>query len=130
MKLKHFVLAMAIVMAVALTGCSAGRESNSTAPVNPTNSMTSDYDSRVSANSDYGTGSSAGLGDSAYPSSAVGDKDANGHVSDDYYQNNVTGAPSNGNSVIDDIGDAAGDLVQGAGNAIDDAANGVGRAMR
>lgn len=134
MKLKHFVLSMAVVMAVALTGCSAGRESNSTAPVDPTNtnSMTSDYDSRASANNDYGAGggSGAGLDDGTYPSGAVGGDNADGHVSDNYYQNNVSGTPSNGDNVIDDIGDAAGDLARGAGNAIGNAANDVGRAMR
>ena len=132
MKLKHFVLFMAVMMAVALTGCSAGRESNSMAPVDPTNSMTSDYDSRASANNDYGAGadSGAGLNDGSYPSSAVGGSSSDGHVSDDYYQNNVSGAPSNGDNVIDDIGDAAGDLARGAGNVIGNAANDIGRAMR
>lgn len=134
MKLKHIALSMAIVMAVALTGCSAGRENNSMAPVDPTNSMTSDYDSRASANNDYGAGagSDAGLNNGSYPSSAVGGSNADGHVSDGYNPNNVSGAPTNGDgdNVIDDIGDAAGDLVQGAGNAIGNAANDVGRAMR
>lgn len=137
MKLNYFALSMAAVMAMALAGCSAGRENDNNVSDYPTNSVTSDYDDRASA----------GMDDSEYYSDNVGGgQDDEGHVSDDYYQNNVSGNggnpanggnSSNGNNVMDDIGDAAGDLARGAGNvvrdagdAIGDAANDVGRAMR
>lgn len=126
MKLKSLFFAMVFVMAMALTGCSASREDNGTASAAPTNS--------------------AGVNDGAYYSDNVGAGQNDGHVSDDYYQNNVSGNggnpanrgnSSNGENVMDDIGDAAGDLARGAGNvvrdagdAIGDAAGNVGRAMR
>ena len=127
MKQKYFALILACLMAMALTGCSASRDKDSTVSSDPANSVTSDYDGQVSA----------GMDDGAYYSDNVGD---DGHVSDDYYQNNVSGdgsRPSTEGGVMDDIGDAAGDMARGtrdvvrsAGDAIGDAANNVGRAMR
>jgi len=111
MKLKYFTLAMACAMALALTGCSANRDVDNTDPVQPTNSASASQSDRPSA----------GVGGGAQHS-----PDANG-------AQNSAGM----GDAIDDIGDAAGDVVQGAGNAIDDvgdaigdAANSAGRAMR
>lgn len=130
MKLKYFALSMAFLMAVALTGCSANRDKDSTASSSPAQSAASDYDDRASA----------GMGDGAYYSDNAGGTMDNGHASGDYGQNDVSGGgsrPSDGGGVMDDIGDAAGDLARGAGdvargagNAIGNAANDVGRAMR
>lgn len=130
MKQKYFALSLACLMAMALTGCSASRDKDSAASSDPTHSMTSDYDGQASA----------GMDDGAYYSDNAGTDRDDGHVSDDYYQNNVAGdgsRPSTGGGVMDNIGDAAGDMVRGAGDvvrgagdAIGDAANDVGRAMR
>ncbi|MCI8697732.1 MAG: hypothetical protein HFF29_01295 [Oscillospiraceae bacterium] len=117
MKLKYFALFMAVVMAMALTGCSANRDKDSAASDYPVNSPTSDYEDR----------SSAGLDDGAYYSDNVGGD----------YGDAPGASPYHSDGVIDDIGDAAGDLARGAGDAvrdvgdaIGDAAGGVGRAMR
>ena len=117
MKLKYFALFMAVVMAMALTGCSANRDKDSTASDYPANNPTSDYEDR----------SSAGLDDGAYYSDNVGGD----------YGDAPGASPYHSDGVIDDIGDAAGDLARGAGDAvrdvgdaIGDAAGGVGRAMR
>lgn len=128
MKLKYFVLAMACVMALALTGCSANNDVNSTAPVTNTDSGSGGQNDRPSADIG-GAQNSADVGGGAQNSSDV----------DDDAQNSagVGGkARSGAGSVIDDIGDAVGDTARGAGNAIGnmgdaigDAANGAGRAM-
>lgn len=125
MKVKYFALAAAL--ALALTGCSANRESNSADPVQPTNSMGADRNNQTNSpdirddayNSDglIGDGPSAGIG---------GGMDDSG----------VGRSRSHVGNAVDDIGDAAGDLARGAGNvardagnAIGDAANDIGRAM-
>lgn len=128
MKQKYFALAAACAVALALTGCSAGRNDNSAEPVAPTNSLTADSNDRASAGvpNDAAQGGGAG-GTNAKPENS-------------YHQNNVPGSesmPSDGDGLVDDIGDAAGDvargagdMVRGAGNAIGDAAGDVDRAMR
>lgn len=130
MKLKYFALSMAFVMAVALTGCSAGNNTDSSAPVEPTDSA-SVNSVRPSTGVDGDTQNSASIGSGAQNSAGVGGNSG---------QNSVSGAGNNGSvgdDVIDDIGDAAGDLargagnvVRGAGNAIGNAANDIGGAMR
>ena len=123
MKQKYFALVMAFAMALALTGCSAGRNDNN-AEVQSTNSMTSDAGDRASA----GVGdaqNSAGLNNDAAQGGGAGGTN--------YDQNNVDGTgmnPSDGDDVIDDIGDAAGDLTRGVGNAARSAGNAVGNATR
>lgn len=116
MKLKYFALAMACAMVLALAGCSANRDVNSGAPVQPTNSASAGESGRPGSENSPDVGgdmqNSAGVGDSGRARSGAG-------------------------NVMDDIGDAAGDLARGAGNAardvgdaIGDAANGAGRAVR
>ena len=66
MKKKHFVLALALVLALVLTGCSANRENNSD-PVNPTNSVSGNNGGQNSGaqHSDTANGgvqNSAGIG--------------------------------------------------------------------
>lgn len=137
MKQKYYVFAIACVMALSLTGCFASRDDeNSSAPVEPTHSMPSDYSSYppsagmddVRNSAGVGTGNDAMQGGGA---GGTNDQDNNG-LPDDVDIQNYTGG-----GVGDDIGDAAGDLTRGAGNvirdagdAIGDAANDVGRAMR
>lgn len=131
MKLKYLALSTALMMALALTGCSASRDNNSAAPVNPTNSAALDDNSRASASSEYGAENSAGLDDGAYSSDAVGSGNGGGRTGDNYGQNNVSGTSrsrSSGTDVIDDIGNAAGDLARSAGNVVRDAGNAIGNA--
>lgn len=135
MKLKLFVLSMACVMAAALVGCSAGRDDDSATSEQPTNSMFTDQNDRASTRPDYDANHSDSM-DDAYQSDGMDDYYNNG----DYGQNDDYGAGrsrTGRNNAVDDIGDAAGDLVRGAGNAvrdagdaIGDAANNVGRAVR
>ena len=122
MKKRRFALALAFVLALALTGCSANREKHSD-PVEATDHMTDPDNSAGMGGNDAMQGGGAGgtndLDNDGLPDG--GDRDG---VND-------------GDKVVDDIGDAAGDLARGAGDvvrdagdAIGDAANDVGRAMR
>ena len=138
MKVKY--LALAAVLALALTGCSANREDNSADPVQPTNSVGADRDGYVTPgmdgdayNSDglIGNGPSAGVGGGMDGSLGTGSDAAQGGGA-----GGMGRSRSHTGNVVDDIGDAAGDLARGAGNAvrdacdaIGDAANDIGRAM-
>lgn len=146
MKLKSFALSMACVMAVTLTGCSANRDTNSTAPTQPSNSVPADNGDRASAGINGTDQNSAGIDDARHSSSVqnsanVGNDAAQGGgaggTNDRNNDGNPDRVPSNSGNMVDDIGDAAGDLARGAGNAVRDAgnaignaANDVGRAMR
>lgn len=122
MKTRRFALAMALVFALALTGCSANRAENSS-PVEPTHTTPGAAHSDSNGGSDAMEGGGAG---------GTNDQNNDGHP------DGTAGVDSQGgNSALDDIGDAAGDMargagdmIRGAGDAIGDAANGVGRAMR
>ena len=132
MKLKSLFFAMAFVMAVALTGCSAGRDDNSAAPVNPTNSVSVDNNAGSSAGMDDNAQGSAGLA-SANPSGGADGVQGGGTAGNNYYNDSVTGNgshPPKSSGAMDDIGNAAGDAARSVGDAIGNAANGVGRAMR
>lgn len=120
MKKRHFALAVAFVFALALTGCSANRDEEHSAPVEPTYTQPGASHTVPSGGSDAMEGGGAG---------GTNDRDNNG-LPDGGTVNDGAG------NAVDDIGDAAGDLTRGAGNvirdagnAIGDAANGVGRAM-
>ena len=143
MKLKFFAVAMAFVMAVALTGCFAGREESSS-PVEPTNSVSSDSGSRASAGVGSDARNSAGV-DDIRNSADVGNDAAQGggaggtnDLDNDGVPDGSAGRSRSGvGRAVDDIGDAAGDLVRGAGNAVrevgdavGDAVSDVGRAVR
>ena len=128
MKKRSFALAMAFLLALALTGCSAGRVGNTVAPSHGV--YGSDSDAR---NSD-GTGADDG-NDAFQGGGAGGTNDQN----NDGLPDSSIGADdqSGVGQAADDIGRAAGDLARGAGNvvrdagdAIGDAADNVGRAMR
>lgn len=121
MKLKYFALAMACAMVLALAGCSANRDVNSGAPVQPTNSASAGESGRPGPEAGGGQ-NSPDVGGDMQNSAGVGDSGR---------------ARSGAGNVMDDIGDAAGDLARGAGNAardvgdaIGDAVNGAGRAVR
>lgn len=118
MKTRRFALAMALMFALTLAGCSANREENSS-PVEPTHTTPG------AAHSDSNNGNDAMDG-----GGAGGTNDQNNDGLPD------SSAGMGGDDALDDIGDAAGDLargagdmIRGAGDAIGDAANDVGRAM-
>lgn len=121
MKKRSFALAVAFVLALVLTGCSADREVNSLEP-----------------------GSSAWIGGTADGNDALqgggagGTNDRNNDgLPDSSAGPDGRSSGSGMGQAADDIGRAAGDLARGAGdaardagNAVGNAADGVGRAMR
>lgn len=121
MKTRRFALAMALMFALTLTGCSANREEHSS-PVEP------DHTTPGAVHSDSNDGNDAMEGGGA---GGTNDQNNDGHP-----DNSAETGGQDGDNALDDIGDAAGDLargagdmIRGAGDAIGDAANDVGRAM-
>lgn len=143
MKKRRFALAMAFVLALALTGCSANRENNSD-PVAPSNDVSESHNGgQNSANMGDAAGNSPGISDSAGGNDAMqgggagGTNDVDNDGLPEGGDSQSRSRSNSGGNVMDDIGDAAGDLARGAGNAVRDAgdaignaANDVGRAMR
>ena len=144
MKLKYYALSTALVMTLALTGCSANRVNDSAAPDAPSNSVTPgngvqnsagvDNDIRNSAGIDYGNDAMQGGG-----AGGTNDLNNDGHPDGSAgVTGNGSGSTGAGTSrAANDVGRAAGDLARGAGdvvrdagNAIGNAANDVGNAMR
>ena len=129
MKKRSFALAIAFVLTLVLTGCSAGRESNT---MQPSHSVPgSDRDERNSAV----IGGTADGNDAFQGGGAGGTNDRN----NDGLPDGGDGADdqSGMGRAADDIGRAAGDLARGAGDAardagdaIGDAADNVGRSAR
>ena len=104
MKKRSFALAMAFVLTLALTGCSAGREDNTLEP------------SRGVTGSDSGVYETNDGNDAFEGGGAGGTNDRDND-----------GQPDPG---VDDVGRAAGNLARGVGNAVGDAVNGVVRTKR
>ena len=144
MKKRRFALAMAFVLALALTGCSANRENHSE-PVEPSNHVSGSNNSgQNSANVGDDARNSSGIGggtngnDATQGGGAGGTNDLdNDGVPEGSDSQSRSRSNNNGGNVMDDIGEAAGDLARGAGNAVRDAgdaignaANDVGRAVR
>lgn len=143
MKQRRFALTMALVFALALAGCSANREENSS-PVEPThgvqNTPGTGGDAQNSPGMNGGVEHSPGMnggnnGNDAMDGGGAGG--TNDQNNDGRPDSSAGVGGQDGDSVMDDIGDAAGDLargagdvVRGAGDAIGDAANDVGRAMK
>ena len=138
MKKRSFALVMAFMLALALPGCSAGRE-NSSDPGSPSSGVQNGTDAG-GASSSAGIDGSADGNDAMQGGGAGGtnDLDNNGLPDGSASVGGQSRSRSNtGSRVMDDIGDAAGDLARGAGNAVRDAGNAigdatsnVGRAMR
>lgn len=133
MKLKCFALTMVLVMAVAFTGCSAGRD-DTPGSMEPTNSVSSN-DGVNSARPDDRVQNSAGVGNDATQGGGAGG--TNDRNNDGLPDGDTDRDHPGRDDGIDDVGDAVGDVVKGAGNAarsagdaIGNAANDVGRAMR
>ena len=116
MKKKSFALTAAFLLALALTGCSADRESHT---LEPSHSV---HDSDDARNSDWIGGTDDG--NDAFEGGGAGgtnDRDNDGRPDG-----------SIGSDVeedVDDIGRDAGDLARDAGDSIGDAVDDVDRAM-
>ena len=77
MKLKYYALSTALVMALALTGCSANRVNDSAAPEAPSNGVTSGNDVLNSAGVDNDIRNSAGVDNDVRNSAGInGNNDA------------------------------------------------------
>ena len=114
MKQRRFALAMALVFVLALAGCSANREESS-APVEPTDHI-----------SGGGVQNTPGMGGADH-SPGMNSNDQN---NDGLPDGSAGTGGQGGDSVMDDIGDAAGDLARGAGDAVRDAGDAIGDAAR
>ena len=135
MKVKYF--ALAAVLALVFTGCSANREETSSDSVPPTNSVGTDRDGYVSPdidsnayNSDglIGDGPRAGVGGVIDNSPGIDNDAADGGGAGGVDDSGSGRSRSRAGNVVDDIGDAAGDLTRGAGNVVRDAGNAIGNA--
>ena len=115
MKKRSFALTMALVLTLALTGCSANREGNT---LDPSHSVTGGHnDARNTDGLDDGNDAFQGGG-----AGGTNDRDNDGRPD--------SGANSGVGQAVDDIGRDAGDVVRDAGDAIGDAVDDVGRTMR
>ena len=125
MKKRSFALAMAFVLTLALTGCSAGREGNT---MQPSHNVSGDHSDARSSDGVFGIDDG---NDALQGGGAGGTNDRNNDGLPDGSIGSDVG------QAADDIGRAAGDLARGAGDAVRDAgdaignaADDVGRAMR
>ena len=114
MKVKYIAIAMAVVLGISLMGCSRKNVEAKNSP-SPTQRPTATVPGNQEQNNDALDGGGAG-----------GTNDTN-------KDNHSTATPEtspqvSGDGVLDNIGDAAGDLVEGAGDAIQDAGNAIGNA--
>ncbi|HIT32112.1 MAG TPA: hypothetical protein IAC25_04715 [Candidatus Enterenecus stercoripullorum] len=117
MKANHFtVLAAAILAAALLTGCSADQNGEAhTQDVRPSGTLRVSDDPEPSVSNDAMEGGGAGgTNDTDNDGQPDASPDHSGRVS--------------GDGPLEDIGDAAGDLIEGAGDAVKDAGDAVGKA--
>ena len=115
MKKRSFALAMAFVLTLVLTGCSADREDNT---LEPSHSVSGgNNDARNTDGLDDGNDAFQGGG-----AGGTNDRDNDGLPD--------SGNDSGVGQAVDDIGRDAGDMARDAGDAIGDAVDDVGRAMR
>ena len=118
MKAKYIALAMAVLLSFSFVGCS-GRNESSNSSLAPTSSPAATTPGNQNDQSNHNDalegGGAGGTNDSGNSGQSNANPDPSARVS--------------GNGVINDIGNAAGDLVEGAGNAIRDAGNAVDNAV-
>lgn len=109
--MKHITITLSLmaVTALMLTGCMGGKAEPSPSP-SPSPSPTPSV-RPVTPDDSFQGGGAGGTNDTDY----------DGHP-------DSSATPSD--SLLDDMGDAAGDMMEGAGNALDDAASGVGDALQ
>lgn len=139
MKKRRFALAMAFVLALALTGCSANREGD-TNPMETANNAAGSNDGVQNSqnvggvqNGDDGNdalqgGGAGGTNDLDNDGLPEGSGDSQSRSWTNNSNSQSQSRSNNGGSVMDDIGRAAGDLTRGAGNAVRDAGNAIGNA--
>ena len=108
MKKRCFALMMAFALALALAGCSAGREGNTMAPSHSVTGSDSGVYETDNGNDAFEGGGAGG----------TNDRDNDG-------QPDISADPDAGQAV-DDIGRDAGDVARDAGDAVGDAVDGVG----
>ena len=114
MKVKYIAIAMAVVLGVSLMGCSRKNADAKHSPA-PTQRPTATVPGNQEQNNDALDGGGAdGTNNSDNGNHSTITPDATPNVS--------------GDGVLDNIGDAAGDLVEGAGDAIQDAGDAIGNA--
>ena len=131
MKQRLAALAAAAALVICLTGCSVGNESediNSAAPSPTTSVIPSDNLPQNDANEGGGAGgtndSGNGMnGDNNSMHSNTPGTGSNG-------QNGSGNGTNHDDGVLDNAGDAVGDLIEGVGNGVDNALDGVGDAVR
>ena len=124
MKKRSFALAMAFVLALALTGCSAGREGHTAQPsrnVHDSDGARSSARPGADDKNDAFQGGGAG---------GTNDWNSDGLPSDTAGVDGRDSGRSDVGQAVDDIGRDAGDVVRDAGDAIGDAVDDVGRTMR
>ncbi len=111
MKARYFAIAAALMLSVALMGCSADRKD----PMHSQDLRPSASVPGTTAPNDAMSGGGAGgTNDQNNDGRPDATPDASDRVS--------------GDGIIDDIGDAAGDLIEGAGDGLEDAGDAVGDA--
>ena len=120
MKKRSFALVSTFALALALTGCSASRESNTAQP------------SHSVAGSDSGVYETDGGNDALQGGGAGGTNDRNNDGLPDGSAgfDDQSGNDSGVGQAADDIGRAAGDLAHDAGDAIGDAVDDIDRDRR
>lgn len=112
---KLFALLLAGAMtSFALVGCGCARR----------NDANNAADSQVTDDQAANSGVIAGNGDTSTPQDGL---EENREPTQGQIANG--GATNNGDNLMDDAGNAVGDVVQGAGNAVGDVANGVENAV-
>ena len=118
MKAKYIALAMAVLLSFSFVGCS-GRNESSNSSLAPTSSPAATKPGNQNGQNNHNDalegGGAGGTNDSGNNGQSNASPDPSARVS--------------GNGVMNDIGNAAGDLMEGAGNAIQDAGDAVGNAM-
>ncbi len=117
MKANYFtVLAAVVLAAVLLTGCGADQNAEAhTQDVGPSGTLRVSDDPEPSVSNDAMEGGGAGGTNDT-------DNDGQPDASPDHSDR------VSGDGPLEDIGDAAGDLIEGAGDAVKDAGDAVGRA--
>lgn len=114
MKTKYIAVVMALVMTIALVGCSRKNKTPENSPAPTHTPSVTVPGNQENHNDAFEGGGAGGTEDNRNDDIHSEMPDASPHVS--------------GDGVLDDIGDTAGDLVEGAGDAVRDAGDAIGDA--
>lgn len=126
MKSRYVLLAAALVLSLSLAGCSAkNNPQNSTEPnTNGNHSVMPD-----TTHSDVLPGNDANEGGGA-GGTVEGENGMHNDGNDNHNNINNTDNNNTDDGTLNDIGDAAGDMIEGAGDAVGDVMDGAGNAAR